>query len=82
MHLYVTDGTIFAGFQIAHNAHFTKGVKTFNDRRGIDEISTAQHAHQVRVELRDLYPSRTMHFVNREVAVLMVRLEIGDSLGE
>lgn len=21
MHLYITDGTVFAGFQVAHNAH-------------------------------------------------------------
>lgn len=23
MHLYIADGTIFAGFQVTHNAHFT-----------------------------------------------------------
>lgn len=22
VHLYITDGTVFAGFQVAHNAHF------------------------------------------------------------
>lgn len=23
MHLYITDGTVFAGFQVANNAHLT-----------------------------------------------------------
>lgn len=36
-------------------------MKTLNNGRGIDKISTAQHAHQVRVELRNLYPRRAMH---------------------
>lgn len=42
------------------------GVKTFNDGRCIDEISPAQHAHQVRVELRDLYPRGAMHFEQKK----------------
>lgn len=41
-------------------------VKTFDDGRCIDEISPAQHAHEVRVELGDLYPGRPVHFVRGE----------------
>lgn len=41
-------------------------VKTFDDGRCVDEISPAQHAHEVRVELGDLYPGRPMHFVREQ----------------
>lgn len=41
-------------------------VKTFDDGRCVDKISPAQHAHEVRVELGDLYPGRPVHFVREE----------------
>lgn len=42
-------------------------MKTFNDGRCVDEISPAQHAHEVRVELGDLYPGRPVHFVRERL---------------
>lgn len=36
-------------------------MKTFDYGGGVNEISSAQDAHEVRVELRDLYPGRSMH---------------------
>lgn len=65
MYLYITDWTIFAGFQVANNAHFTKGVKTFDDGGCVYEVSSTQDAHEMRVELSNLYPGRPMH-VERE----------------
>lgn len=41
-------------------------VKTFDDGRRVDEISPAQHAHEVRVKLGDLYPGGPVHFVRGE----------------
>lgn len=41
-------------------------VKAFDDRCRVDEISSAQDAHEVRVELGDLYPGRSMHLVRNE----------------
>lgn len=41
-------------------------VKTFDDCCGVYEISSAQDAHEVRVELGNLYPGRPMHLVTEE----------------
>lgn len=41
-------------------------MKTFDDGRRVYEISPAQHAHEVRVELSDLYPGRPMHVERKE----------------
>lgn len=104
MHLYITDGTVFAGFQVANNAHLTncqpkmsllerpqskhlksdksrnivKGfysqlsrtllltrVKAFDDCCCVNEISSTQHAHEVWIELSDLYSGCAMHFVGK-----------------
>lgn len=105
MHLDVTDGTVFAGFQVANDAHLTNcqptpqekchrytrpesghvkpdwsrhvgdfhsqlwrtlwltGVEAFDDCCRVDEISSTQHAHEVWIELSDLYSGGAMHFV-------------------
>ena len=36
-------------------------MQTFNDGGRVYEISPAQDTHEVRVQLRDLYPGRSMH---------------------
>lgn len=41
-------------------------METFDDGGRVDEVSPAQHAHEVRVELGDLYPGRPMHVERRE----------------
>lgn len=41
-------------------------MKTFDDCGRVDEISPAQHAHKVRIELGDLYSGRAMHFDDRK----------------
>lgn len=41
-------------------------MKTFDDCGRVDEISPAQHAHEVRIELGDLYSGRAMHFDDRK----------------
>lgn len=90
MHLHVTNRTVFAGFQITHDAHFadcnkrtiyfsiclffpwqTKisllvkngltWVEAFNDGGCVYEVSSAQDADEVRIELSDLYPGRAVH---------------------
>lgn len=40
-------------------------MKAFDDCGCVDKISPAQHAHEVRIELSDLYSGRAMHFVGR-----------------
>lgn len=40
-------------------------MKTFDDGRCVYEVSSAQDAHEVRVELGNLYPGRPMHFVGK-----------------
>lgn len=42
------------------------GVKTFDDGCCVYEISSAQHAHEMRVEFSNLYPGRPMHLVREE----------------
>lgn len=41
-------------------------MKTFDDGRRVDEIPPAQDAHEMRVELGDLYPGRPMHDEQKE----------------
>lgn len=41
-------------------------VKAFDDRCRVDEIPSAQDAHEVRIELGDLYSGRSMHLVRNE----------------
>lgn len=38
-------------------------MKAFDDCCSVDKISSTQHAHEVRIELCDLYSGRAMHFV-------------------
>lgn len=41
-------------------------MKTFDDGCCVYEISSAQDAHEVRVEFSNLYPGRPMHLVGKE----------------
>lgn len=41
-------------------------MKTFDDGGGIYEVSSTQDAHEVRVELGNLYPGRPMHVEKKE----------------
>lgn len=46
------------------------GVQTFDDGGGVDEVSSAQDTHEVRVELGDLYPGGAVH-VGQEARVIL-----------
>lgn len=48
------------------NIFFLTGVKAFDDCCCVDKISSTQHAHEVRIELCDLYSGRAMHFVGKK----------------
>lgn len=41
-------------------------MKAFDDCCSVDKISSTQHAHEVRIELCDLYSGRAMHFVEKK----------------
>ena len=41
-------------------------MKTFDDGGCVYEISSTEDAHEVRVELSDLYPGRPMHDEQKE----------------
>lgn len=61
MHLRVTHGAEFVGFQVAQDACLAEGMQTFHDGGGIDEVPSAQGTHEVRVELRHFDPHGPMH---------------------
>lgn len=42
-------------------------VQTFDDGGGVDEVTPAQNAHEVRVELGNLDPRRPMHDEPKEL---------------
>lgn len=61
MNLDITNGTVFACLQVVHDACLAEGVQTLNDGGGIDEVSPADHAHKVGVELSDLEAGGAVH---------------------
>lgn len=42
------------------------GVQALDDCSGINEVPSADHAHEVGIELRDFYAGGAMHFCTQQ----------------
>lgn len=61
VHLDVAHGADLVQRQVAHDARLAEGMQTLDDGGGVNKVTPAEDAGQVRIQLHQLFPSTLLH---------------------